>query len=223
MERAYPAMDTEADYQLADLNHAKFNLWFLNPVVGKGYPQNAWEFYGDDVPEIQAGDMEAMHPALDFLGLNYYSRKVWHEPNGGEGKVLYQRDETNVSARGWEIYPRALYELLTWLHQDYPQFGEIYVSENGIACHDVIEDGKIHDPQRISYLNQHLGAAYDAISEGVPLKGYFVWSLMDNFEWAFGYDSRFGLAYVDFETQKRILKDSAYWYGRAAAANALED
>lgn len=223
MEAFYPAMDTPADHQLAELNRAKFNLWFLDPVVGKGYPRNAWDFYGGDVPEIQPGDMEAMCPALDFLGLNYYSRKVLHDPNGGEGERLYQRDEQNVSARGWETFPRGLYDLLTWLRRDYPQLPEIYITENGMACRDVIEDGKIHDPQRIGYIRQHLEAAYDAIGEGVPLKGYFVWSLMDNFEWAFGYDSRFGLAYVDFETQQRTLKDSGYWYGRVAAANALED
>jgi beta-glucosidase len=223
MSPAYPAMDTPADHRLAELSHARSNLWFIDPIMGKGYPHNAWDFYGGDVPEIQPGDLDAMPPALDFLGLNYYSRMVAHDPAGGEGKVLHQRDHQNVSARDWEIYPRGLYDLLTWLRQDYPQIPEIYVSENGIACRDVIEQGAVHDPQRIRYLQQHFAAAHDAIKAGVPLKGYFVWSLMDNFEWAFGYDSRFGLAYVDFATQQRSLKDSGKWYGQVAAANGFED
>jgi beta-glucosidase len=223
MSPAYPAMDTPADHQLAALEHAKANLWFIDPIMGKGYPQNAWDSYGSDVPDIQPGDMESMHPALDYLGLNYYSRKVAHDPNGGVGTQLHERDNANVSARDWEIYPPGLYDLLTWLHKDYPQIPEIYVTENGIACRDVLEDGKVHDPLRRRYLTDHFGAAHDALTEGVPVKGYFVWSLMDNFEWAFGYDSRFGLAYTDFDTQERILKDSGHWYGQVAAANALED
>ncbi len=140
-----------------------------------------------------------MHPALDFLGVNYYQRGVAHDPAGGEGKLLNQR-ETNVSARDWEIYPRGLYDLLVWLHQGYPEIPVMYVTENGIACWDKIEDGKVHDPARIEFLKQHFVAAHDAIQAGVPLKGYFVWSLMDNFEWAFGYESRFGMTYIDFDT-----------------------
>jgi beta-glucosidase len=223
MEPAYPAMDIDADRRLADLHHATFNLWFLDPVMGRGYPQNAWVYYGADVPEIRPDDMDTIHTPLDFLGLNYYTRHISHDPNGGDGPILHQRDNRNVSARNWEIFPHGLYELLTWLHRDYPEIPEISVTENGIACHDVVENGRVHDPQRISYLKQHLEAAWQAANEGVPLKGYFAWSLMDNFEWAAGYDSRFGLAYVNFETQERILKDSAQWYGRAAAANALPD
>lgn len=222
MEPTYPHMDTEADHKLAALWHARFNLWFLDPIMGRGYPDNAWQYYGEDVPEILPGDMERISAPLDFLGLNYYSRRVVHDPAGGEGPILHQRDEGNVSARNWEIYPRGLYDLLIWLHADYPQIAEIHVSENGIACRDAVDgDGHVHDPQRIAFLKQHLEAALDAIEAGVPLKGYFVWSLMDNFEWAYGYDSRFGLAYVNFETQERILKDSGRWYGRVAQANAL--
>jgi beta-glucosidase len=221
MEAAYPAMDTIADRKLADLHHATFNLWFLDPLMGKGYPQNVWAYYGSDVPEIQAGDMEIIQAPLDFLGLNYYTRRVVHDPAGGEGKVLHQRDDHNVSERDWEIYPAGLYDLLTWLHQDYPQIPEFYVSENGISCPDVLENGCVHDPQRIDFFKQHFEAAARAIEAGVPLKGYFAWSLLDNFEWAFGYSSRFGLVYIDFDTQKRILKDSGHWYGRVAAANAI--
>jgi beta-glucosidase len=223
MEPSYPAMDTEADHRLAALRRSTYNRWFIDPIMGKGYPQNAWDHYGVDVPDIQAGDMDVMHPPLDFLGLNYYTRTISHDPSGGEGQVLYQRDNNNVSARNWEIWPRGLYDLLTWLHQDYPQIPEIYVTENGISCEDVPENGQVHDPQRTSFHKQHLESAHQALEAGVPLKGYFAWSLLDNFEWAVGYDSRFGLAYTDFATQQRILKDSAVWYGRVAAANAIVD
>lgn len=223
MSPNYPAMDTPADHKLAELGHAKTNLWYIDPIMGKGYPQVAWDFFGDDVPEIQEGDLEAMHPEIDFLGLNYYTRVVAHDPEGGDGEVLNQRDNTNVSARDWEVWPQGIYDLLTWLHKDYPQIPALYVSENGMACRDVVEDGKVNDPQRIDYLKQHFTAAHNAINAGVPLKGYFVWSLMDNFEWAFGYDSRFGLTYVDFDTQERTLKNSGHWYKEVASANALED
>jgi beta-glucosidase len=223
MEAMFPAMDTEADRRLADLHHAMFNLWFLDPIMGKGYPQNAWDHYGADVPEIQPGDMETIHTTLDYLGLNYYTRRIHHDPAGGEGQILHRRDDQNVSARDWEIYPRGLYELLTWLHRDYPQIPEFYVTENGMACRDEVVNGRVHDPERIAFLKQHFDASQQAIEAGVPLKGYFVWSLMDNFEWACGYDSRFGLAYVDFATQERILKDSGYWYGKVAAANTIEE
>jgi beta-glucosidase len=221
MEAMYPAMDTEADRRLADLHHAMFNLWFLDPIMGRGYPQNAWDHFGADVPEIQPGDMETIHTTLDYLGLNYYTRRIHHDPAGGESRILHQRDDHKVSARDWEIYPRGLYELLTWLHRDYPQIPEFYVTENGMACRDDVVNGRVHDPERIAFLKQHFDAVQQAIEAGVPLKGYFVWSLMDNFEWACGYDSRFGLAYVDFATQERILKDSGRWYGRVAAANAI--
>ena len=130
MTAMYPATDTEADRNLADLEHAKHNTWFLDPIVGKGYPQIAWDAYGADVPEIQAGDLETMTQPLDFLGLNYYSRSVVHDAAGGEGQKLHERDNENVSARDWEIFPQGLYDLLTWLHKDYPEIPEFYVTEN---------------------------------------------------------------------------------------------
>jgi beta-glucosidase len=223
MEAMYPAMDTDADRRLTELEDAKYNLWFLNPVIGRPYPEIAWEHYGDDVPVVRSGDMKTIHQQLDYFALNYYTRKVLHDPAGGEGEILHARDERRLSARGWEIFPRGLTTLLTRIHQACPDIPEFYVSESGIACLDKPEHGAVHDLERIDYLRHHFGAVLDAIEAGVPLKGYFVWSLMDNFEWACGYDSRFGLAYVDFETQRRWLKDSGRWYSRVAEKNAIVD
>jgi len=223
-EPAYPATDTEADRIATRLAHAKYNEWFAGPVMGRGYPQDAWKDYGKDVPEMLPGDLETMAASIDFLGVNFYSRMVCHDPSGGMGtKILNQRNENNVSARGWEIYPQALYDLLTWLHKEYniPKF---YVSENGMACNDKIAaDGQVHDPERIQYVKQHLEMVLRAIDAGVNVQGYMCWSLMDNFEWAFGTSSRFGLAYLDFQNQKRFLKDSGKWFGRVAQANTLVD
>lgn len=221
MEPAYPAMDTEADRRLAALQESTFNWWFMNPVMGLPYPLDAWEHYGADVPEIQAGDMERIHQPVDYFALNYYTRKVMHDPAGGDGELLNRRDDENVSDRDWEIFPEGLSDLLIRVHERHPEIPEFYVSENGMSRRDVPDGSRIRDSERIDYLRSHFNAALDAIEAGVPLKGYFIWTLMDNFEWACGYDSRFGLAYTDFETQERTLKDSGRWYARVAAANSI--
>ncbi len=221
---AYPATDTLADQRLARQEHARFNLWFLDPIAGRGYPRDAWEGYGADVPEVKDGDMEVIATPIDFLGVNFYTRSVQHDPRGGEGsRVLNQRSRVALTGREWEIYPQALYDLLIWIHWGYG-FDHLYITENGASYHDVISpDGQVHDLLRRDYLYKHLLTVLKAIEAGVPVRGYFCWSLMDNFEWAFGTSSRFGLAYTDFDTQRRILKDSGIWYGEVAAANALVD
>lgn len=220
----YPATDSAADQALARQEHARFNLWFLDPVAGRGYPPDAWEGYGADVPHIQPGDMQTIAAPIDFLGINFYSRSVVHDPQGGEGsRVLNIRSQTHQTGRDWEIYPQAMYDLLVGLRMGY-NFQDIYLTENGASYHDVLSpDGKIHDTLRIDYLHKHLSTLLRAIEAGVPVRGYFCWSLMDNFEWAYGTSSRFGLAYTDFDTQKRTLKDSGVWFGKVARANALLD
>ncbi|NWG76479.1 MAG: family 1 glycosylhydrolase, partial [Rubrivivax sp.] len=122
----------------------------------------------------------------------------------------------------WEIFPQGLYDLLLWLHTDY-KLPKLIVTENGISLRDVVVDGRVHDPARIDYHRQHLDMLLKAIQAGVPVRGYFVWTLADNFEWAYGTSSRFGLVYVDFATQERIVKDSGRWFGRVTRANALVD
>lgn len=224
MSSTYPMLDSEADRAAERLEHAKLNRWFLDPVMGRGYPRVAWDAFGADVIQILPDDMKTIAAPIDFLGLNYYSRVVCHDPEGGEDHyVLTQRDATHVTARDWEIHPDGLYDLLMWLHRDYA-FKNIYISENGAAYDDTLAaDSGVRDPLRIQYIREHLQAARRAIQAGVPLRGYFCWTLADNFEWAFGTSSRFGLAYTDFPTQRRIIKDSGYWFGRVAKANALVD
>ena len=224
MVPSYPATDSLADQTQARQDHARFNLWFLDPIAGRGYPQDAWTGYGRDVPQILPGDMETIAAPIDYLGINYYNRQVSHNPAGGEGsRVLNKRSETHLTGRDWEVYPQGLYDLLTWLGRGY-LFKDIFLTENGASYHDVVQpDGKIHDTLRLDYLHQHLAMLLGAIESGVPVRGYFCWSLMDNFEWAFGTSSRFGLAYTDFQTQQRTLKDSGIWFGKVARANALID
>jgi beta-glucosidase len=222
MHAPYPMMDSSADRALARLEHAKSNRWFLDPVMGRGYPQDAWNAYGAECIQMQPDDMKVIAAPIDFLGLNYYSRNVYHDATGGENHfVMTRRDPAHVTARDWEIHPDGLYDLLTWLTRDYA-FENIYISENGAAYDDVLTaQGSVHDPLRIQYLREHLQAALRAIHAGVPLRGYFCWTLTDNFEWAFGTSSRFGLAYTDFAMQRRIIKDSGRWFGRVTRANAL--
>ncbi len=218
----YPATDSAADQALVQIEHAKFNLWFVDPISGKGYPQDAWDAYGADVPVIAAGDMAAMTAPLDFLGVNYYSRKIVHDPAGSMGTIINRPNPINMMARAWEVAPQALVELMQWLRRDY-DFPAYLISENGATYDDVVWEGRVHDLQRIDYIKQHLAVLPGLIAEGIPLKGYFCWSLMDNFEWATGTRDRFGLAYTDFATQQRIVKDSGYWYSRVIKANAVVD
>jgi beta-glucosidase len=166
--------------------------------------------------------MQTIAAPIDFLGVNIYTRSVEHDPRGGEGsRVLNTRSETRQTGRNWEIYPQAMYDILVTIRNGY-NFNNIFLSENGASYHDVISpDGKIHDELRIDYLDQYLSTLLRAIEAGVPVRGYFCWTLTDNFEWAAGTSSRFGLAYTDFVTQKRTLKDSGVWFGKTARANAI--
>ncbi len=218
----YPATESPADQASARLLHERQNRWFLDPVLGRGYPREAWDAYGADVPAIVEGDLEAIAAPLDFLGINYYTRTVCRAdaPNAGF-PVINIRDNANVTAADWEIYPQGLYDLLTWLKNDCG-IARLLITENGAAFDDRLgEDGAVHDPERQRYLKEHLQVVLRAIEEGVPVQGYFCWTLLDNFEWAYGTSRRFGLSYTDYPTQRRIVKDSGRWFGRVTRANAL--
>ena len=200
------------------------NRWFLDPLSGRGYPQDVVEALGQEMPYVQPGDLAAIAAPLDFLGVNYYMRNIVRSEaipeSQNEPRTVTRNAE--LTDMGWEVYPEGLYELLTRLKADYG-FPAYYVTENGAAYPDHVgADGQVFDPRRVAYLRDHFVQAARAIAEGVPLRGYFVWSLMDNFEWAFGYTKRFGLVYADYATQQRTPKASARWYSRVIAENAVE-
>jgi len=213
-----PATDLEQDRALADQYWQRNEGWFLDPLLRAEYPPAAWEDYGDRRPAVQPGDMSLIAQLLDWLGVNYYSRGM-----AQQGQILDPVPGSEYTDMGWEIHAPALRRLLVRLKRDYP-VPPLYITENGAAFPDQVSpDGRVHDPRRIAYLRDHLIQARLAIADGVDLRGYFVWSLLDNFEWAHGYAKRFGLIYVDYATQQRIVKDSGEWYARVIAHNGVEE
>jgi beta-glucosidase len=202
-----PASDAPQDVAAARLEDGRLLRWYMDPLFGRGYPQDVLDHLGADAPRIEAGDLATIAAPMDFLGLNYYSRTVV----GAHGHWDPVKAGREVTDMGWEVYPQGLTELLLRLRRDYP-VPPIYVTENGSAFTDRLEDGRVHDAARTRYLESHIGAVREAMRQGVNLAGYMVWSLLDNFEWASGYAKRFGIVYVDYATQQRTLKDSALWY-----------
>jgi len=218
----HPATDSEEDKAAAERVHAMNNALFVEPLVKGTYPALAEQMVGFAWPKIQSGDMERIAQPIDFIGVNYYSRGiVKHAEHGYLQAEGVGNEGAQYTDMGWEVYPDGLYEILQWVHSEAPQLS-LYVTENGAAFRDELQDGRVADGQRLEYLRQHFTQAHRAIQDGVPLKGYFVWSLMDNFEWAYGYSKRFGIVYVDYATQRRIWKDSARWYRQVIAANAVQ-
>jgi beta-glucosidase len=209
-----PASASERDRAAMERHDGLRYRWFLDPLYGRGYPASTLEQVGAAAPTVLAGDLEAIAVPTDFLGVNYYFPETIaddpaHAPLGA--RVL-PPSEGEITGMGWPVEPQGMSELLARVENDYHP-GPIYVTENGSCYEDVVgADGAIHDTQRRDYLMRHLGALRQAIGDGVPVKGYFAWSLVDNFEWAEGYLKRFGLVHIDYATQQRRLKDSAKWY-----------
>jgi len=219
---AYPASDKPEDIAAARRFDGFVNRWFTDPVFTGHYPKDMWDTYGHLVPRIAPGEMEIISRPIDFLGVNYYSRAVVAHREGERLNMVRLHPEGEYTAMDWEVYPQGLTDLLVRLAQDYYP-PTMYVTENGCAYEDLLTpDNKIHDEKRVSYLRQHIAAAQRAIEQGVPLKGYFLWSLIDNFEWAYGYTRRFGIVYVDYATQRRVPKDSTGYYASVIAENAVE-
>ena len=213
---ADPATDRDADEHAAILFDGHLNRWFLDPVLRGHYPADLVEHYtalGADLDAIEPGDLDAIARRIDFLGVNYYFRSVVAATTEGMGwDAQRTRPGLETSDIGWGITPDGLTETLDRLRRDYPAI-PVHVTENGLALDESPgPEGAVHDPRRIDYLRDHLAAAEGAIAAGTDLRGYFVWTLMDNFEWGLGYRARFGLVYVDFETLERTPKDSARWY-----------
>lgn len=203
----HAATASEADQAKARLDDGTGLRWYLDPLLKGEYPADVIEHVGADAPKVLAGDMAQIKVPLDFLGINYYMRSV---SSAGEPWDV-KSSGREITDMGWEVYPQGLTELLLRLHRDYTM-PPIYITENGAAFQDEVVDGRVHDLRRQTYIANHIEAVAEAMRQGVRVNGYFVWSLLDNFEWASGYAKRFGIVRVDYDTQERTLKDSALWY-----------
>ncbi|EHY9857438.1 beta-glucosidase [Vibrio parahaemolyticus] len=206
---SYPL--TEADQAAAEYNEAENYQWFIDPVLKGEYPAVVMEKRKMHMPMILKGDLEIISAPVDYIGINYYSRNVAKFDDKGNVKTVPQT-EAEKTYIGWEVYPQGLTDLMVRLNDRYDNLPPIYITENGAAGNDKLIDGVVNDEQRVRYLQNHLVAVDSAIKAGVNIAGYYVWSLMDNFEWAYGYTQRFGIVYVDYETQERTLKQSALAY-----------
>lgn len=221
----YPATDSAEDVEAA--RQATFDVperwsfaigWWSDPVLLGHYPEIGLKRLGSDAPNIAPGDLELIHQPLDFYGQNIYNSC----PVRADGKGGYENAPRPVgyarTANNWPVTPQSLYWVPKFLYERYHL--PIYITENGTSCHDAVSlDGKVHDPNRVDFMQRYLRELRRGISEGVDVRGYFAWSLMDNFEWNFGYSERFGLVYVNYASQERIPKDSFYAYQRIIAEN----
>ncbi len=204
----YPASDNAADKRATELAHVHFNDWYIRPLMEWRYPALVDDLPAAHRPDIQDGDLAIIAAPIDFLGVNYYTRTRVADDGSSEPDLLPPPEGCEKTAMGWEIYPDGLKDLLLQLHRDYT-LPPIIITENGLASDDHMQNGKVQDTQRIRYLQSHMDAVSQAVASGVNITGYFVWSLMDNFEWALGYEKRFGIVYVDYATQQRTPKASA--------------
>jgi beta-glucosidase len=233
MSPATPATDAPEDQEAADWIEAELRRWFLEPVLDSRYPS---ELAQERAPlldgVVQDGDLALAAQPLDFLGINYYfpltvgrAESPSDEPRGPfttGGRVRFHPLPGDRTDMGWPIDASGLSRLLTRLAADHPNLPPVAITENGVAYDDPVElDGSVHDRRRIDYLDGHLRAVHEAITAGVDVRGYYVWSLIDNFEWAKGYAMRFGLVHVDRDTMERRPRDSAYWYRDVIARNGL--
>lgn len=208
MEWADPADPSPEARAAADLYDGYYNRFFLSGIFHKRYPDNVMEGLEPHMPEGWRDDFDTIAQPLDWCGVNYYTRKLIAPDNGPWPSHHEVEGPLPKTQMGWEIYPDGLYAFLKRTAEDYTKDLPLFVTENGMANPDQIVDGRVDDAARIAYLNAHLKAAKDAIADGVPLQGYFVWSLLDNYEWALGYEKRFGLVHVDFDTLERTPKAS---------------
>lgn len=225
-----PASDSAADQTAARAFDGEFNRWYLDPLHGRGYPADKKDEYtaaghSSNFDFVQEGDLETIATPTDFLGINYYSRAIVRSSALPESenrpRLIPEPLASNRTDMGWEVYPEGLTASLQRVHREYGA-KRLFVTENGAAYGmEPGPDGDVHDEPRRAYLEGHLNACCDAIDSGVPLEGYFAWSLLDNFEWAFGYRMRFGLVHVDFATQKRTIKDSGRWLSQVLRDNRL--
>lgn len=224
----YPATNSKEDIQAArdylfripdNMNNWTWNVaWFSDPVFLGHYPKEGLEKYEKYLPKITDDDMKLINQPLDFMGENIYNGVQIKAGEDNKPQIVERYNGFNKTANNWPVTPKCIYWGAKFLYERYKL--PLYITENGMSCHDVISlDGKVHDSNRIDFLNRYLLEISKAIDDNVDIRGYFHWSFMDNFEWAEGYNERFGLVYLDYTTQKRIIKDSGYWYKNVIESN----
>ena len=219
-EYAHPASDSHADINAAATQDALYNRWFIEGVTKGTYPAEALAGLSPHMPEGWQDDMAEISQPIDFLGVNYYTRNtIAADPDAAWPHIKSVTGPLDKTQMGWEIYPDGLHYFLTRAARDYVGDLPIYVTENGMAWDDHVENGTVYDPVRTQFVSDHFAAAKRAISDGANVKGFFYWSLLDNFEWAFGYEKRFGMVHVDFDTLKRTPKASYHALKYAIARN----
>jgi beta-glucosidase len=223
LEPKYRHSDSEADRIATDRAHAYMNRQYLDPVLLGSYPDELADIFGSHWPEFPQDDMKLLQEPFDFLGVNYYTRSVNRaDPASPIGAAPVRQPGAEYTEMGWEVFPQGLTETLLWIKRRYGDI-PLYITENGAAFADPAPaDGRIRDDRRVEYYRSHLRAVLDAMEQGANVKGYFAWSLLDNFEWSCGYGKRFGLIHVDYATQKRTPKASAEFYRQVIASRGAE-
>ena len=204
---SYPLDDSPENQRAARIADEYMNWWYLHPLLNGCYPPVMDLLAEDERPDIEDGDMQIIAASLDYLGINFYTRHIFKATDDGWFEQVMP-ENVPLTDMGWEIYPQSFTDLLVQLKREYPNLPPIYITENGAAMPDKLVDGMVNDEDRIGYFHGHLNAVHAAIEQGVRVDGYFAWSLMDNFEWALGYEKRFGIVYVDYQTQQRTIKNS---------------
>jgi beta-glucosidase len=220
LEPKYPASDSDEDRAATSRAHAYMNRQYLDPVFLGRYPRALEGIFGEAWPRWPAADVEAIRQPIDFLGVNYYTRSVtrFNALTWPLHASAVRQKQATYTETSWEVFPRGLTDTLLWVKERYGN-PPVYVTENGAAFFDppVVETDRLADPLRVDYYRKHLAAVHAARAAGADVRGYFAWSLLDNFEWSLGYSKRFGIVHVDFETQRRTPKDSAHFYARVVA------
>lgn len=228
---AYPASNKAEDIEAArnyyftqnqNMDNWTWNVaWFSDPVFLGKYPEDGMQKYRDYLPEITQEDMDLIHQPIDFMGQNIYNGYMIRNGKDGRPEFVDRAPGFPKTASQWPVTPECFYWGIRFLSERYHL--PLYITENGMSCHDMVsEDGRVHDPNRITFLDQYMSAMQRASEDGADIRGYFLWTFLDNFEWEKGYTERFGLVYVDFETQKRIVKDSGFWYQKVIETNGQD-
>jgi beta-glucosidase len=222
IEPKYPATQSSEDLAATRRAEAQMNRQFIEPALLGRYPDELREVFGEAWPEWSAADLEQIRQPIDFVGLNYYTRAVVrHDPAAWPLRATPVRQSQHTHTEmGWEVFPQGLTDTLLWIKDRY-EGTPIYITENGATFADPSQalGNRLDDPQRVEYFRTHIRAVHDAMRAGADVRGYFAWSMLDNFEWALGYSKRFGIIHVDYQTQKRTPKASAKFFADVIASN----